>query len=55
MGLRLHLLNGTVSLIVSVAATAYTAADESWGLRDVLLAVGVSSFLSGFFTSYFAE
>jgi len=55
MALRTHLLNGTVSLVVSVAATAYTADDESWGLGEVLLAVAVSSFLSGFFTSYFAE
>ncbi|MFB6223417.1 MAG: hypothetical protein ABEH86_07070 [Haloarcula sp.] len=52
-----HLLNGIVSLIFSVAITVWVADDEDapWGLTDMAIAVGISSFLSGFFTSYFAK
>ncbi|MEF8857099.1 MAG: hypothetical protein V5A16_06720 [Haloplanus sp.] len=57
MALAKHLVNGIVSLIISVGVTVRMADDEDgpWGLRDVALAVGLSAFLSGFFTSYFAE
>jgi hypothetical protein len=57
MGFTKHLVNGIVSLLVSVVATVVTAdLDEGpWTLWDLVLAVGVSAFLSGFFTSYFAE
>lgn len=56
MGLGKHVLNGLLSLIISVVATKLTAdADEEYSLGDLLLAVGVSAFLSGVFTSYFAE
>jgi hypothetical protein len=55
MGLGKHTLNGIVSLVVSVVATVATAdGDGSYDTTDLLLAVAVSSFLSGFFTSYFA-
>ena len=56
MGLGKHLLNGTLSLVISVVATKLTASpDEEYDHNDMLLAVGVSAFLSGLFTSYFAE
>lgn len=55
MGLGKHLLNGTVSLAISVVATKLTAGnDDEYNLNELLLAVGVSAFLSGVFTSYFA-
>lgn len=50
-----HVINGIVSLVISVVITVKLADDDSWNLTDVALAVAVSSFLSGFFTSYFAE
>jgi len=57
MALGKHLVNGIVSLIISVGFTVGMADDEDdpWGLGEVALAVGLSAFLSGFFTSYFAE
>jgi len=57
MGFGKHLVNGIVSLVVSVGVTVALADDDDgpWGLDDMALAVAVSSFLSGFFTSYFAE
>jgi len=57
MGLGKHLVNGIVSLVISVVATVATVdlEDGPWTLWDMVLAVGVSAFLSGFFTSYFAE
>ena len=57
MGLGKDLVNGIVSLVVSVGITVALADDDDgpWDLRDVALAVGISAFLSGFFTSYFAE
>jgi hypothetical protein len=50
-------VNGTVSLVISVGITLALAdeGDGPWDLHDVALAVGVSAFLSGFFTSYFAK
>jgi len=55
MGLGKHTVNGIVSLVISVVATVATADDErTYDTGDLLLAVAVSSFLSGFFTSYFA-
>ncbi|AEM55874.1 hypothetical protein HISP_01315 [Haloarcula hispanica N601] len=52
-----HLLNGIVSLVVSVGITVWLADDEDapWSLTDMAMAVAISSFLSGFFTSYFAD
>jgi hypothetical protein len=57
MGLGKHLINGIVSLAISVAVTVAAADDDDspWVLHEVALAVAVSAFLSGFFTSYFAE
>ncbi|MUV90006.1 hypothetical protein GJ629_08965 [Halapricum sp. CBA1109] len=57
MGFGKHLLNGIVSLVISVVVTVVMADDDDgpWDLSDMALAVAVSSFLSGFFTSYFAE
>lgn len=56
MGLGKHLVNGIVSLVISVVATvaAIDLEDGPWTLWDMVMAVGVSAFLSGFFTSYFA-
>lgn len=57
MGLGKHLTNGIVSLVISVVVTVAAAddGDGPWDLTEVALAVAVSAFLSGFFTSYFAE
>jgi hypothetical protein len=57
MGLGKDTLNGIISLVISVAVTKYTVNPEDgpWELDEILLAVAVSAFLSGFFTSYFAE
>lgn len=54
-GMKKHLVNGIISLVISVAVTVYQADDDSWDLTQVALAVAISSFLSGFFTSLFAE
>jgi len=54
MGLKKDLANGLISLVIGIAVTAYTA-DEDFDRTELLLSVAVSSFLSGFFTSYFAE
>ncbi len=57
MGFRKHLLNGIVSLIISVVVTVVSDSgdDGSYSLTDVVLAVATSAFLSGLFTSYFAS
>ena len=56
MGLGKHLVNGLVSLVISVVITNYTAeSGDSYDNSELLLSVAVSAFLSGFFTSYFAE
>lgn len=55
MGLGKHLVNGSISLAISVAATVAMADDDgSYDTTEMVLAVAVSAFLSGFFTSYFA-
>ncbi len=55
MGFGKHLINGIVSLVISVGLTAATADDGEVDLNDLLLAVAISAFLSAFFTSYFAD
>ena len=57
MGLTADLVNGIVSVVVSVGITVALADEDDgpWGLTDMALAVGISAFLSGFFTSYFAK
>lgn len=55
MGFKKHLVNGVISTVISVAVTAYGADDDQWTTEELLLSVAVSAFLSGFFTSYFAE
>ncbi len=57
MSCKKHAINGIVSLIISVVATVvFNSNDDGTYTRsDVLLAVGVSAFLSGLFTSYFAS
>lgn len=56
MSLGKHLLNGIVSLAISVGITVVLADDDGpYDLTDVALSVAISSFLSGLFTSYFAE
>lgn len=57
MGLGKDVLNGSISLVISVVATVATAdpGEDGYDQGDMVLAVAVSAFLSGFFTSYFAE
>lgn len=57
MGFGKDLVNGVVSLLVSVLVTVKLADDDDgpWDLTEVALAVAVSAFFSGFFTSYFTE
>ena len=57
MSLGTDMLNGIVSLVISVVAILVLAddEDESWDLTDLTLAVAISAFLSGFFTSFFAK
>jgi len=56
MGLTKHLVNGIISLVISVVVTVLTEDDDyEWTRTDALLAVAVSAFLSGLFTSYFAK
>ncbi|SDJ20818.1 hypothetical protein SAMN05216226_101135 [Halovenus aranensis] len=52
-----HVINGIISLVISVVVTVVMADDDDgpWDLEEVAMAVGISAFLSGFFTSYFAE
>ena len=51
-----HTVNGIVSLAISVAVTVAAAEDgDEYDLGEMALAVAISAFLSGFFTSYFAE
>ncbi|SNR35975.1 hypothetical protein [Halorubrum vacuolatum] len=54
---KTDLVNGIISLVISVAVIALLADDEAepYTLGDVLLAAGVSAFLSGYLTSYFAK
>ncbi|WP_262175481.1 hypothetical protein [Haloarcula laminariae] len=54
---KTHLVNGVVSLVISVAVTVWMADDDGgpWDLSDMALTAGVSGFFSGFFTSYFAK
>lgn len=55
MGFGKDFLNGIVSLVISVVVTVAMADDDGpYEMTDVVLAVAVSAFLSGFFTSYFA-
>ena len=55
MGLGKHIVNGIVSLAISVAITVAADDGDEYHLADVALAVAISAFLSGFFTSYFAK
>jgi len=55
MGVGKHLLNGIVSGVISVGATVAMAENDTYDLGEMTLAVAVSAFLSGFFTSYFAS
>jgi hypothetical protein len=57
MGIAKHTVNGIISLVISVGVTVAMADDEDgpWDLSEMALAVGLSAFLSGFFTSYFAK
>ena len=57
MGLKHDLVNGLISLVIAVAITELTASDDDgpYDLSELLLSVAVASFLSGFFTSYFAK
>jgi flagellar motor component MotA len=57
MGLGTDLFNGIVSLVISVAITVKLADEEDgpYSLGEMALAVAITGFLSGFFTSYFAK
>ena len=55
MALRKDIANGLISLLIGVAVTGYTADDTEFDRTQLLLSVALASFLSGFFTSYFAE
>jgi hypothetical protein len=55
MALKKDVINGIISLVISVGITVALADDEEgYSTTDVALSVAVSAFLSGFFTSYFA-
>ncbi|ELZ45884.1 hypothetical protein C463_05620 [Halorubrum californiense DSM 19288] len=55
MGFKEDTANGIISLGIGVAVTWFTAGDGDHDTTDLLLAVAISSFLSGYFTSYFAK
>lgn len=57
MGLGKDLVNGIISVVISVAVTVAMADDDDgpWGLTEMALAVAITAFLSGFFTSFFAD
>lgn len=58
MGFATDLSNGLISLVISLAVTAAAArsnATDDWSTGELLAAVGIASFLSGYLTSYFAK
>jgi hypothetical protein len=57
MGVKTDLLNGVVSLLISVAITVALADEDDgpWDLHEMTLSVAVTAFFSGYFTSYFAK
>ncbi|MFC7078420.1 MULTISPECIES: hypothetical protein [Haloarcula] len=57
MGLATDFVNGTISLLISVAVTVKLADEDDgpYSLGEMALAVAITGFLSGFFTSYFAK
>ena len=56
-GFTTHVANGRISLVISLVVTAIFSdtGRNSWDRSELLVAVGISSFLSGFFTSYYAK
>lgn len=52
-----HVANGVISVVMSFLITAVVAKREDgpWSRTDLLSAVAIASFLSGFFTSYYAK
>jgi len=58
MGFKTDLSNGIISLLISLAVTAAAARSEGgdeWSTGELLAAVGIASFLSGYLTSHFAK
>jgi hypothetical protein len=56
MGLTKHLVNGIVSLVLSVGITVLTEEEgHEWTRQDALRSVAIAAFLSGALTSYFAK
>ena len=57
MGVTTDLSNGLISLAISLVVTAAVArdGDGAWSRGELLAAVGIASFLSGYSTSYFAK
>jgi hypothetical protein len=56
MGATKHLLNGLISLVISIAVIVLTESDGyEWKRSDALASIAIAAFLSGAFTSYFAR
>ncbi|MFO7834466.1 MAG: hypothetical protein R6V31_10570 [Halohasta sp.] len=56
MGCVKHLINGIVSLLISVGFTvAFADEGDEYSLSEVALSVAIAAFFSGLFTSYFAD
>jgi hypothetical protein len=57
MGFANHVANGLISTAISIAVVYALGDDDSqpWELDEMTLSVALSSFFSGFFTSYFAK
>ena len=57
MSVKKHVLNGVISLVISLVATIamQSSDDGTHDTAELVLAVSISAFLSGLFTSYFAS
>ena len=56
-GLTTHVANGVISVVISLVVTAVFSdtGRDAWDRSELLAAVGITAFLSGFFTSYYAK
>lgn len=55
MAFKDDLANGIISLVLGIAITWLTVSGDDHDTSDLLVAVAISSFFSGYFTSYFAK
>lgn len=57
MSVKKHVLNGIISLVISLVATIamQSSDDGTHDTSELVVAVSISAFLSGLFTSYFAS